>query len=427
VSAEVVAAGPRFVRGLTCRVCGKLYAAAPVHYCEDDFGPLRVCYDEAAVAAALTREAVAKRPANMWRYRELLPLEREPVVGTHVGMTPLLRAHRLGQALGVDRLWLKNEAASFPTLSFKDRVVAVALSKAVELGLTTVGCSSTGNLADSVAALAAASGLEAYVFVPAELDPGRLTTMQAHGAKVIRVQGAYDEANRLCSQAADRFGWGFVNVNLRPFYVEGAKTVGYEIAEQFGWRAPRHVVVPMASGGLLCQVHQALTEFLALKLIPEGRWSIHGAQPLGCNPVVVAVKQGLDAPQPVREPKTLCHSLAVGDPGDGTFAVQAIRQSGGWAEDATDEEIADAVLLLARTEGILVEPAGGVVIAATRKLIEQRRIGREEDVVLCLTGSGLKSPETTSRGFPPPPVIRPSFKDLAGVLNPHEPAAQARR
>jgi threonine synthase len=425
VSAEAVPAGSRFVRGLRCRVCDRLFPVGPLHYCEDDFGPLAVDYDLSAVASVLTRATIASRPATIWRYRELLPLAGEPRVGAQVGMTPLVRAERLGRVLGVQRLWLKCETASFPTLSFKDRVVAVALGQALELGLSTVACSSTGNLAHSVAALAAAAGLEAYVFVPADVEPARLAALQAHGAKVITVQGTYDEANRLCSQAADRFGWGFVNVNLRPFYVEGAKTVGFEIAEQLGWRAPRHVVVPMASGGLLCQVHRGLEELRRLGLMAESSWAMHGAQPAGCNPIVAAVKEGVETPRPVQKPETLCQSLAVGDPGDGVFAVAAITQSGGGAEDATDEEITEAMLLLARTEGILAEPAGGVVVAAARKLIDQGRIPAQDEVVLCLTGNGLQALAALRGKVPAPVVIRPTMRALLDVTA--APAGPAQR
>ncbi len=414
MSAQVAAAAARRVRGLTCRVCGRLYPQQPLHYCEDDFGPLQVDYDPAA--SALTRDTITARPPTMWRYRELLPLDGEPIVGAGVGMTPLVLAERLGHELGVERLWLKVEAASFPTLSFKDRVVSVSLGAARELGLTTVACSSTGNLAHSLAALAGVAGMQAYVFVPADTEPSRLALARAHGAKVIAVRGTYDDVNRLCGQAADRFGWGFVNINLRPFYLEGARTVAFEIAEQLGWRAPRHVVVPTAGGGLLCQVGRGLEEFRALKLIDETACSLHGAQAAGCNPIVAAVREGLEAPRPVQRPRTVCKSLAVGDPGDGVFALEAIRRSGGWAEDATDEEIKEAMLLLARTEGVFAEPAGGVVVTAARKLIEQERIGRGEDVVLVLTGSGLKAPEVVTDRLPPLPEIAPSMKELAALL-----------
>jgi threonine synthase len=372
-----------------------------------------VAYDYAAVGRTLTRAAVERRGPSLWRYRELLPLDGEPAVGAGAGWTPLRRADRLAEALGVRRLWLKDETCSAPTLSFKDRVVAVALGKAREFGMTAVGCATTGNLGHSVAAHAAAAGLVAYVVVPADVEPAKLAATAVYGPKLVRVRGTYDEVNRLCSEVVFRHGWGFVNVNLRPFYVEGSRTVGFEIAEQLGWRLPRHVVVPLASGELLCKIRQAFRELTQLGLVDENPCSLHGAQPAGCNPIVAAVKEGREAPRPVRRPATLCRSLAVGDPGDGVFAVADVRGSGGWAEDAADEEIVAGVTLLARTEGVFAEPAGGCVVAAARKLVAAGRIGRDDEVVLCLTGHGLKAPDAVAPV--PAAEIGPSLAEFAAL------------
>ena len=297
----------------------------------------------------------------MWRYRELLPVDGEPTVGRHVGGTPLVRADRLARALGVAELYIKNDAVNYPTLSFKDRVVAVALSKAVELGFQTVGCASTGNLANSVAANAAAAGLEAYVLIPDGLEQGKVLGATIYGAKVIAVEGNYDQVNRLCSQIAFRFGWGFVNVNLRPFYAEGSKTMGFEIAEDLGWRAPDHVVAPMAGGSLIGKIHKAFQEFEQLGLIDGPVTTrMYGAQATGCNPISATVKTGASKVKPIRKPNTIAKSLAIGDPADGYFASQLIRETGGWSEDVDDDEIVEAMTLLAETEGIWAETAGGV-------------------------------------------------------------------
>ncbi len=411
-----------FVRGLKCRLCGKLYPQEALNFCTEDFGPLEVDYDYVAVAEALSRAKVELRPNTMWRFRELLPLDGEPTVGAQVGGTPLVRADRLAKALGVRRLWLKNDAVNFPTLSFKDRVVAVALSKAREFGFATVGCASTGNLANSVAANAAAAGLESYVFVPADLERTKILGTNIYGAKLIGVQGTYDEVNRLCTQVAFRYGWGFVNINLRPYYAEGSKSMGFEIAEQLGWRTPQHVVVPMAGGSLIGKVRKAFQELHKVGLIDDPASKIHGAQATGCNPITGGVKAGLDSHRPVRRPNTIAKSLAIGDPADGYFAMQVIRDSGGWADDATDAEIADGMLLLARTEGVFAETAGGVTVAVTRKLIEQGRIGRDEEVVLCITGNGLKTQDAVAERLERPAVIKPSLDEFTRLL---EGAAEA--
>src|SRR6476646_6009031 len=358
----------------------------------------------------------------MWRYRELLPLKGEPSVGPQVGGTPLIRADRLADALGVERLWIKNDAVNFPTLSFKDRVVAVALSKAREFGMRTVGCASTGNLANSVAAQAASAGLETFILVPADLERAKIFGTAVYGAKVIGVTGTYDEVNRLCTQIVLKYGWGFVNVNLRPFYAEGSKTVGFEIAEDLGWRFPQHVVCPMAGGALIGKIHKAFKELNATGIVDqEVTTKMYGAQATGCNPISDCVKSGRERHKPIKLPNTICKSLAIGDPADGYFAAKLIKDSGGWADDVTDPEIVDAMLLLAKTEGSFAETAGGTTLAVAKKLIESGRIPRNEEIVICITGNGLKTQDAVFEALEEPATIKPSlaeFEALAGVASP---------
>ncbi len=414
-----------FATGLKCKVCGKLYAKQPLNFCTDDFGPLEVVYDYEAIAAHISRAKIEMRPFNMWRYRELLPLDGEPTVGPQVGGTPLIKADRLADALGVERLWIKNDAVNFPTLSFKDRVVSVALSKAREFGFRTVGCASTGNLANSVAANAASSGLEAYIFVPHTLERAKILGTSIYGPKLILVEGTYDQVNRLCSQVALKYGWGMVNVNLRPFYAEGSKTVGFEIAEQLGWRTPSHVVSPMAGGSLIGKIHKAFHELEQVGLIAPGssaKVKMYGAQATGCNPITDAVKTGRERHKPVKTPNTICKSLAIGDPADGYFAAKLIRDTGGWAEDVSDPEIVECMQLLARTEGIFAETAGGVTVAVTRKLIEQGRIPRDEEIVLVITGNGLKTQDAIADSVEQPVTIKPSMDAFESILAEPAPA-----
>jgi threonine synthase len=406
-----------FVRGLKCRLCGQAYPISATNFCTEDFGPLEVDYDYDAITDALDRSKIELRPFNMWRYQEFLPLDGEPTVGRQVGGTPLVKADRLAQALGVEQLWIKNDAVNFPTLSFKDRVVAVALSKAREFGLTTVGCASTGNLANSVAANAAAAGLQSYIFVPSDLERSKILGTSIFGAKVIGVKGTYDEVNRLCTQVAFKYGWGFVNINLRPFYAEGSKTFGFEMAEQLGWRTPRHVVCPMAGGSLIGKIQKAFNELHRTGLVAAPSCKFYGAQPTGCNPISAMVKNGWDAHRPVRKPNTIAKSLAIGDPADGYFAAKVIRDSGGWAEDVSDREIAEAMALLGRTEGIFAETAGGVTVAVARKLLEQGRIARDEEIVLCITGNGLKTQDAVADCLEEPSVIAPSLEEFSGLLS----------
>jgi threonine synthase len=412
--------------GLKCRLCGKVYPKEALNFCTEDFGPLEVTYDYEEAARTLTRAAIGARPRSMWRYRELLPIDGEPTVGRHVGCTPLVRADRLARALGVAELYIKNDAVNYPTLSFKDRVVAVALSKAVELGFQTVGCASTGNLANSVAANAAAAGLEAFVLIPDGLEQGKVLGAMIYGARVIAIDGHYDHVNRLCSQIAFRFGWGFVNVNLRPFYAEGSKSVGFEIAEDLGWRAPDHVVAPMAGGSLIGKIHKAFKELELLGLL-EGPVTtrIHGAQATGCNPISAMVKAGATKVKPIRNPQTIAKSLAIGDPADGYFASKLIQETGGWSEDVDDEAIIEAMRLLAETEGIWTETAGGVTLAVARKLIEQGRIDRDDAIVVCITGNGLKTQEPLLERMPRPVVIKPRLEEFEALLETLAPALAA--
>jgi threonine synthase len=405
-----------FVRGMKCRVCGQAYPVSATNFCTEDFGPLEIDYDYDAIAETVSRGKIEARPDNMWRYQEFLPLDAEPTVGLQVGGTPLLPAPRLAEALGVRRLWVKNDAVNHPTLSFKDRVVAVALNKALEFGLTTVGCASTGNLANSVAAIAAAAGLNAFILVPADLERAKVLGTSVYGAKVVGVKGTYDEVNRLCTQIAFKYGWGFVNINLRPYYAEGSKTFGFEVAEQLGWRTPQHLVCPMAGGSLIGKIQKAFNELAQVGLIESPACKFYGAQATGCSPISTMVKNGWETHRPVRKPSTIAKSLAIGDPADGYFAGKVIRESGGWAEDVSDAEIAEAMTLLAQTEGVFAETAGGVTVAVTRKLIEQGRIPRDEEIVVCVTGNGLKTQDAVVENLEEPAVIKPSLDDFVSLL-----------
>ncbi len=403
--------GKSIVRALKCRECGQEYDIAPEHVCEFCFGPLEVAYDYDRLAGAFTRELIESRPQTMWRYKELLPVDGDPTVGVQNGFTPLVRARNLGKALGVSDLYIKNDSVCYPTLSFKDRVVSVALSKAVEFGYQTVACASTGNLAGSVAANAAAAGLKSYVFIPHDLERGKVLGAAVYGTTMVGIRGNYDDVNRLCSEIAGKYDWAFVNVNVRPFYAEGSKTLGYEVMEQLGWRAPRHVVVPMASGSLCTKIHKAIKEFIQLGLVEDVQTRMYGAQATGCSPISRSVKEGTDLIHPVR-PDTIAKSLAIGNPADGYYANRVIRETGGWSEDVSDDEIVAAIRLLAETEGIFTETAGGVTLGVAKKLIEQGRIPRDELIVLCVTGNGLKTQEAIAGKVAEPRIIGPSLDEF---------------
>ena len=406
-------AGQSHVVGMICRECGSPAPIRAAHVCEECFGPLDIKYDRAAIARELTRAVIEARPRSMWRYAELLPLAGPTTVGLHTGMTPLVRADRLARVLGVAELWVKNEAVSHPSLSFKDRVVAVALSKARELGITTVACASTGNLANATAALAAAAGMTAVIFIPDDLEAAKVLATSVYGAQVIAVRGSYDDVNRLSSEIADRQGWGFVNINLRPFYGEGSKTVGYEIAEQLGWRLPAHVVVPMAGGSLLHKIDEAFTDFAAMGLASGARPRMHGAQAAGCAPIARMVIDGSDELRPIKEPRTIAKSLAIGNPADASYARAAILGSGGFAAAPDDAEIVAGMRLLAESEGIFGETAGGVVVEALRHLRAGGQVGADDGpVVLVLTGQGLKTQDPLQAVLPPPAVIAPRLAEF---------------
>jgi len=404
-----------FMKALKCRECGHEYPLTATHVCEFDFGPLEVAYDYERIRKTLTREAICSRPQTMWRYRELLPIAGEPTVGRQVGYTPLVRADRLARRLGIRELWIKNDAVNYPTLSFKDRVVSVALSRSVELGFTTVACASTGNLANSVAANAAAAGLNCFVFIPHDLEQGKVVNSLVYGASVIGIRGHYDEVNRLCAEIAGKYPWAFVNVNMRPYYAEGSKSMGFEIQEQMGWRIPEHTVVCMASGSLLTKIHKSYQEFSKLGLVPESKWKIHGAQATGCNPITQAQKAGLDFFKP-QKPNTIAKSLAIGTPADGFYALRVMKETGGASDDVTDDEIREGIRLLAECEGIFSETAGGVTVGVAKKLIAAGKIASDSSAVLCITGNGLKTLDAVVGHVGQPRDIKPSLREFESLL-----------
>src|SRR5437763_1009232 len=393
---------------LRCRECGKSWGNQPRSICDDCFSPLEVSYDYDALRSQVTREQIAQGPPSMWRYSGLLPLPENFQPSLPTGFTPLFRAPRLAEQLGAKNLYIKNDAVCLPTLSFKDRVVAVALAQAREFGFEVVSCSSTGNLANSVAAQAARNGFRSWIFIPAHLEPAKIIGTQVFGAKLVRISGSYDQVNRLCSQIADEHQWGFVNVNLRPYYAGGSKTVGFEIAEQLGWRLPDNVVVPMAGGSLITKISKAFRELTELGLVEAKSVKFFGAQATGCSPISVAVKAGRNEIEP-QKPNTIARSLAIGNPADGFYAAKTILASGGWAEDSSDPEIVDGIALLAETEGIFTETAGGVTVGAARKLYAQSRIRPEETTVLCITGNGLKTTDALAGRFESAEPIPPKL------------------
>jgi len=404
-----------YVTELRCRECGQQYPVQPLHVCETCFGPLEITYDYPRIRAVLTHKLIESRPRNLWRYRELLPVESEPEAGPNSGFTPLLHARRLGAELGLKRLYLKDDTVNHPTLSYKDRVVSVAITKAREFGFTTVSCASTGNLATAVAAHAARAGLKCYIFMPEGVEAGKIVGSAIYGAQVVTIRGNYDDVNRLCSEIADKYGWAFVNINLRPYYTEGAKTFGFEIAEQLGWRLPDHVVIPTAGGTILPKVAKAFKEFKDLGLVRGNEPRIYTAQAAGSAPVVTALHKGAELITPVK-PDTIAKSIAIGNPADGYYVLRAVRESGGWGEMASDPEIVDAIKLLARTEGVFAEPAGGTTLAVTLKLLEQGRISREDCVVVSITGNGYKTLEAVAGAIDRPSVIDARLKDFDALF-----------
>ena len=409
---------------LRCRECGKSYGNQPLSICDECFSPLEVDFDLDYARGRFTREAIAAGPLNMWRYRALLPVSDAYVPTTPAGMTPLMAAPRLAKRIGANNLYIKNDAVCLPTLSFKDRVVAVALANAQAFGFDTVGCSSTGNLANAVAAGAARLRLKTYILVPADLEPAKILNTQVYGATLIRIDGNYDHCNRLCSQIAEKYNWGFVNVNLRPYYAEGSKSVGFEIAEQLGWRLPDNVVVPMAGGSLITKIRKAFKELVTLGLVADRPVKFFGAQATGCSPISTALKTGADGIEPQR-PNTIARSLAIGNPADGPYAIRTIRDSGGWAEDVSDVEIVSAIQELAETEGVFTETAGGVTTAVTARLYAHGRIHPDELTVSCITGNGLKTTDVLQGAYAQEPAVRPRMADFAAYLEEQQAAGLA--
>lgn len=397
---------------LQCKECGAQYPLAAMHVCELCFGPLEVKYDLAAIRAQVTRESIERGPHSIWRYRAFLPVASEQPIDLGTGMTPLIRAERLGRRLGLRRLWIKNDAVNMPTLSFKDRVVSVALTRAKELGFTTVGCASTGNLANSTAAIAAHAGLECCVFIPADLEAGKILGTLVYRPTVMAVKGNYDQVNRLCSEVANSQGWGFVNINLRPYYSEGSKTLGFEVAEQLGWQLPDCIVAPLASGSLFTKIYKGFRELVQVGLVADKAVQCHGAQAQGCAPIAQAFSEGRDFIAPVK-PHTIAKSIAIGNPADGVYALDLARHTGGQIAAASDPEIIAGIQLLAETEGIFTETAGGTTIAVLQKLAQSGHIDPDALTVVYITGNGLKTQEAVQGAIGEPLTIEPQLSSFA--------------
>jgi len=395
--------------GLQCHLCKTPFPAEAIYVCDRCLGPLEPVYDYRAVR--LTREAVESRPKNLWRYRELLPITDRPLTGFNSGFTPLVRCDRLAARLGVDELYIKDDSVNHPTLSYKDRVVSVAATRAIELGFHVLACASTGNLANSVAAHAARLGVECCVFIPDNLEAGKLLGSAIYSPTILAIAGNYDDVNRLSTQVADRYGWGFVNINLRSYYAEGAKTMGFEIAEQLGWRFPKHLVSPVAGGTLLPRIVRGLRELREVGLVDGDLPKVYAAQAAGCAPVVNALEAGLEHPEPVR-PDTIAKSIAIGNPADGYQVIQSVRSTGGAGAAVSDDQIVAAIRLLAETEGIFTEPAGGTTLAGTIELIRRGTIPRDESIVVCVTGNGYKTAEVVSGKLAQPVRLSRAFKDF---------------
>ncbi len=405
-----------YVRALTCKECAADYPVEPRTVCENDFGPLEVAFDYTAMRGNVTRESIQAGPDSLWRYKDLLPVEGPPRAGLRSGMTPLIRADNLAKKLGVKDLYIKDDSANYPTFSYKDRVVSIALTKALEFGFDTVACASTGNLAHSVAAHAAAAGVRSFVLIPHDLEEGKIVGSLVFGPRMVKIHGNYDDVNRLCSQIADKYNWAIVNVNLRPFYTEGAKTLGFEIAEQLGWQLPKHTVVPVAGGTLLPKVWKGYREFIELGLVKDNQPKMYAAQAQGCSPVVEALRNGRELFKP-QKPDTIAKSIAIGNPADGYYVIKIVNDSGGYGAAAQDQEILDAVKLLAQTEGVFTEPAGGTTLACAIKLIESGRIPRDEPICVCITGNGLKTVEAMQGQFADVPIIPAKLNDFDRVVD----------
>lgn len=404
-----------YVKNLRCVECGREYRIDPVYVCEFCFGPLEVAYDYERIKKDMTRQAIVSRPHNMWRYRELLPIDGDPVTGFDTGFTPLTQAKNLARAWGVKEIYLKDDSVNHPTLSFKDRVVAVAITKAKEFGFDTVACASTGNLANSVAAQAARAGMKSFIFTPSDLELSKTINSLVYKPNLVTVDGNYDEVNRLCSEVANKHKWAFVNINIRPFYGEGSKSLGFEIAEQLEWKTPHNIVVPNASGSLMTKIWKSFRELEKLGLVPSAKTRVFAAQAEGCNPIAAAIREGSDIIRPVK-PRTIAKSLAIGNPADGYYAVKVTRETGGYGADSTDQEIVDAIKLLAETEGVFAETAGGVTVSAAKKLLDSGRIPKDETLVICITGNGLKTAEAVAGQLERHAPIKPNIESFEELL-----------
>lgn len=404
-----------FFKGLKCKECAAEYEAKAIHVCEYCFGPLEVNYDFSSLKGKITPKDIEAGPNSIWRYRQFLPVETNEPIDVGTGMTPLIRSHRLARQLGLKNLYIKNDAVNMPTLSFKDRVVSVALTRARELGFTTVSCASTGNLANSTAAIAARAGLDCYVFIPSDLEAGKVLGTLIYGPTVMSVHGNYDQVNRLCSEVANTYGWGFVNINLRPYYSEGSKTLGYEVAEQLGWELPDHIVAPLASGSLFTKIYKGFREFVEVGLVSDKDVRFSGAQAEGCSPIAQAYRDGRDFVTPVK-PNTIAKSIAIGNPADGPYALDIARKTNGNIESVTDQEIVEGMKLLAETEGIFTETAGGTTIAVLKKLVEAGKINPDEKTVVYITGNGLKTVEAVQGAIAQPFTIEAKLDSFERAL-----------
>ncbi len=404
-----------YFKGLKCKECSAEYEAKAIHVCEFCFGPLEVNYDFSSLKGRITRQDIQSGPNSIWRYRQFLPVETNDPIDVGTGMTPLVKSHRLARQLGLKNLYIKNDAVNMPTLSFKDRVVSVALTRARELGFTTVSCASTGNLANSTAAIAARAGLDCCVFIPSDLEAGKVLGTLIYAPTVMAVHGNYDQVNRLCSEVANTHGWGFVNINLRPYYSEGSKTLGYEVIEQLGWELPDHIVAPLASGSLFTKIYKGFREFVDVGLVADKSVRFSGAQAEGCSPIAQAYKEDRNFINPVK-PNTVAKSIAIGNPADGVYALDIARKTNGQIESVTDAEIIDGIKLLAETEGIFTETAGGTTVAVLKKLVEAGKINPDEKTVVYITGNGLKTMEAVQGYISEPLTIEPKLDSFERAL-----------
>lgn len=402
-------------KALKCKECGAEYELKAFHVCEFCFGPLEVAYDYSALRRTVTRESIQAGPNSIWRYRPFLPVATDNPIDVGTGMTPLIQSNRLARRLGLKKLYIKNDAVNMPTLSFKDRVVSVALTRAQELGFSTVSCASTGNLANSTAAIAAHAGLDCCVFIPADLEAGKILGTLIYSPTLMAVQGNYDQVNRLCSEVANTYGWGFVNINLRPYYSEGSKTLGYEVAEQLGWQLPDHIVAPLASGSLFTKIYKGFQEFIQVGLVEDKSVRFSGAQADGCSPIAQAYREQRDFIKPVK-PNTIAKSIAIGNPADGVYAIDVARKTNGNIESVNDAEIIEGIKLLAETEGIFTETAGGTTIAVLKKLVEAGKIDPDETTVVYITGNGLKTQEAVQGYVGEPLTIEPKLDSFERAL-----------